>query len=394
MTMSGIESESQGQSPPPAASKTSIRIAAVAVVAVGLGVAALIGVRVKQANEKKDALVAQREAAQAAAALKAPLSVVAPVATTWKPQVEITGTLQPWRSADVGFEQGGRLARVLVATGDMVKDGQALAFLDSAIAGAQISQAEAQSRAAEANLALAEDNLTRTQALIASKSIPDAQAVAAKQQVELAKAQLEGARASERLARTGAGQRSIGAPFAGLVTKAPTAAGGVVAPGAALIHLEDHSHFRLSASIGEEIADLVKPGLNVVVKYRDRTVSGRVATVIPSLDQATRRAPIEIEVQNDPKDPLLAWSFVHAAIDSGKEVPAMRIPGSARRPGATDQIVVIRGGKIVILHVAAATDADGALLVRDGITTADQVVLAPTADLRDGDPATTRPTAN
>ena len=394
MTISGVETESQEQSPPPTASKASVRIAIAVVAVLGLAGAGLIGVRVKQANEKRDALGAQREAAAASAALKAPLSIVAPVATTWKPRVEITGTLQPWRSADVGFEQGGRLARVLVATGDTVKDGQALAFLDSAIAGAQISQAEAQARAAEANLALAEDNLGRTQALIASKSIPDAQAVAAKQQVELAKAQLEGARASERLARTGAGQRSIGAPFAGLVTKAPTSAGGVVAPGAPLIHLEDHSHFRLSATIGEEIADLVKPGLTVDVKYRDRSVSGRVATVIPSLDQATRRAPIEIEVQNDPKDPLLAWSFVHASIDSGKEVPAMRVPGSARRPGSTDQIVVVRDGKILFLHVAAATDSDGALLVREGLTTADQVVLAPTADLREGDTATTRATGN
>lgn len=389
MSMSGIESESTAP-PPQRASKTSVRIAVVAVAALGLGMAALIGVRVKQAHDKKSALVSQREAAQAAAAMKTPLSVIAPVATTWKPTVQITGTLQPWRSADVGFEQGGRLASVLVSTGDTVKLGQSLAFLDSAIAGAQISQAEAQARAAEANLALAEDNLARTQALVASKSIPDAQAVAAKQQVELAKAQLEGARATERLARTGAGQRSIGAPFAGLVTKAPTSAGGVVAPGAPLIHLEDHSRFRLSATIGEEIADLVKPGLTVDVKYRDRSVSGRVATVIPSLDQATRRAPIEIEVQNDPKDPLLAWSFVHASIDSGKEVPAMRVPGSARRPGATDQIVVVRGGKIVILHVAAATDSDGALLVREGLTTADQVVLAPTEDLRDGDDALTR----
>lgn len=389
MSMSGIESESTA-TPPQRASKTSVRIAVVAVAALGLGMAALIGVRVKQAQDKKSALASQREAAQASAALKAPLSVVAPVATTWKPTVQITGTLQPWRSADVGFEQGGRLASVLVSTGDTVKQGQSLAFLDSAIAGAQISQAEAQARAAEANLALAEDNLARTQALVASKSIPDAQAVAAKQQVELAKAQLEGARASERLARTGAGQRSIGAPFPGLVTKAPTAAGGVVGPGIPLIHLEDHSRFRLSATIGEEIADLVKPGLTVDVKYRDRSVSGRVATVIPSLDQATRRAPIEIEVQNDPKDPLLAWSFVHASIDSGKEVPAMRVPGSARRPGATDQIVVVRGGKIVILHVAAATDSDGALLVREGLTTADQVVLAPTEDLRDGDDARTR----
>jgi RND family efflux transporter MFP subunit len=390
MTMTGIEQE-QHQKP---ASKGQLRIAAIVGIATLLGLGVLIGVKVKAAKEKQANVATEREAAAAAALKKDPIPVVHPVSTTWKPRVEITGTLQPWRSADVGFEQGGKLTRVLVSTGDMVKEGQQLAYLDASMASAQIGQAEAQTSAAEANLSLAEDNLKRTEALVASKSVTEAQAVAARSQVALAKAQLEGARASERLARTGAGQRSIAAPFAGLVTKAPTAAGGVVGVGAPLIHLEDHSRFRLSATVGEELADLVKPNLDVVVKYRDRQVNGRVATVIPSLDQATRRAPIEIEVLNDPKDPLLAWSFVHATIDSGKEVPALRIPATTRRPGAENQIVVVKDGKAVVVHVAASTDTDGSLIVRDGIGPSDEIVLNPGSDLHDGDAVVTTPAKN
>ncbi len=392
MTMSGYEQDPNAPKP---ATKTQLRTAMVIGGALLVGLAVLIGVKVKAANEKKAHLETDRATAQAAALNKDPLITVTPQTTTWKPLVEITGTLQPWRSADVSFEQPGRLNRVLVTTGDTVKEGQQLAYLDASMASAQIGQAEAQTSAAEANLALAEDNLKRIEALIASKSVTEAQAVAARQQVALAKAQLEGARATERLARTGAGQRSITAPFAGLVTKAPTSAGGVVAVGAPLVHLEDHSHFRLAATIGEELADLVKPGLTATVKYRDRQVSGRVATVIPSLDQATRRAPIEIDIPNDPKDPLLAWSFVHATIDSGREVPAMKIPATTRRPGAENQIVVVRDGKAVVLRIAASTDPNGSLIVRDGLLTAtDQVILSPGTDLHDGDPVVTKPQAN
>ncbi len=384
MTLPGLEQETR----PPAAGKTSMRIAAAVGAALLLGLAVLIGVRVKQATAKGAALKAERAKAQASATLRPPVAVTHAVATTWRPRVEITGTIKPWRSADIGFEQGGRLARILVSVGDDVKDGQPLAYLDTSIAGAQVNQAEAQTKAAEANLALAEDNMKRTQALAASKSIPEAQAVQAEQQVALARAQLDGARAAERLARTGAGQRSIAAPFAGLVTKAPTAAGGVVAPGVALVHLEDHSRFRLSATVGEEVADLVKPGETAKIAYRDRWITGRVSVVVPSLDQATRRAPIEIEVPNDPKDPLLAWSFVRATIDGEKDVPALRIPGTARRPGSQDELVVVQGGKAHFVHVTGSVAPDGSWIVRDGITPADLVVVSPEADLREGDAVT------
>ena len=57
----------------------------------------------------------------------------------------------------------------------------------------------------------------------------------------------------------------------------------------------------------------------------------------------------------------------------------MRVPrlGAAPRRHRRDRRR--QDGKIVVLHVAAAIDADGVLLVRDGLTAADQVVLAPTS---------------
>ncbi len=346
-----------------------------------------VGVRVKAALGKRAELSAARVSAQASAATKAPIAVTRGARATFRPQVEVTGTLEPWRSADIGFEQQGRLASLLVSTGDLVKQGQPLAFLDAAMAGAQINQAEAQTRAAGSQLALAQDNLRRTESLIATRSIPEAQAVAAREQVELARAQLEGARATERLSRTGAGQRSINAPFAGLVTKAPTTAGGVASPGVPLIRIEDHVRFRLAASLSEADAGLVKVGSEVSVKLRDRSVRGRVTAVVPSLDQATRRAPVEIEVQNDKDAPLLAWSFVRATIEAAAEQQGLALPASVRRPGAQNEVIVVKDGKLHISALERATFADGSWFVSEGLSPTDAVVLAPDADAREGDPA-------
>ena len=87
----------------------------------------------------------------------------------------------------------------------------------------------------------------------------------ARQQVALARAQLDGAHASTRLAQTGAGLNSITAPFPGVVTRAPTGIGSVVNQGVPLVHIEDTSRFRLSATVGEEDVPLVSVGASVTI---------------------------------------------------------------------------------------------------------------------------------
>jgi RND family efflux transporter MFP subunit len=351
---------------------------------VAVGFVGLLGVRVKQALGRRDGVAAERAATQERATHKEPIKITHPTPTKWVPRVDLTGTLKPWREADVGFETGGRLMRVSVSVGDTVTSGQVLAVLDASRAVAQVGQAESQVAAAQANLALAQDNVKRTEALVASKSIPAAQAEQARQQVALAQAQLDGAHASTRFAKSGAGLNAISAPFAGIVTKAPTGIGSVVNPGVALVHLEDTSRFRLSATVGEEDVPLVAVGANVRVVYRERAVEGKVIAVVPSLDQATRRAPVEIEVPNTGSD-LLAWSFVRARIAGGAEVDAVRVPALARRPGSQDEVVKVEGGKAKITKVSFAVDEDGSLVVQRGLVAGDEVVLSPSSDLKDGD---------
>lgn len=364
-----------------------VRVGLILSLVLGVGFVGLLGVRVKQALVKKDAVATEREQAQARVLKKEPIKTTHATPTKWVPRVDLTGTLKPWRDADVGFETPGRLVHVGVAVGDMVKAGQVLAVLDTSRAAAQVGQAESQVAAGQANLALAQDNLKRTEALAATKSIPEAQVEAARQQVALAKAQLDGARASTRLAQTGAGQNSITAPFPGVVTRAPTGIGSVVNQGVPLVHIEDTSRFRLSATVGEEEVPIVSVGAPVKILYRERVVEGKVIAIVPSLDQATRRAPVEIEVPNAvATGELLAWSFVRARISGRGEIDAVRVPALARRPGSQDEVVIAVGGRAKIAKVSFAVDEDGSLVVQRGLAATDEVVLSPSADLKDGDP--------
>jgi RND family efflux transporter MFP subunit len=364
------------------------RVGLVIALAIGVSFVGLLGVRVKQAMGKRAAVANERKASEEQKKESEPVRAMHPTPMKWMPRIDVTGTLKPWREADVGFETGGRLVRVAVSVGDRVVTNQQLAVLDASRAAAQVGQAESQARSAEANLALAQDNLHRTEALVASKSLPEAQLEQARQQVAMAKAQLDGASAGARFAQTTAGMSAIVAPFAGIVTRAPTGIGSVVMPNTPLLHIEDTSRFRLSATIGEEDVPLAAIGGKVHVVYRDRAVTGTVIAIVPSLDQATRRAPVEIEVPND--GTLLGWGFVRARIEGKGEIDAVRIPALARRPGSQDEVVRVDGTgekkTAKITRVSFATDEDGSLVVQRGLRADDVILLSPNAEIRDGDP--------
>jgi RND family efflux transporter MFP subunit len=371
------------ESTPRGRSGGGVRVALLSLGVAVLVVGGVLTVRVKQAVAKKADVAKERDQVQASAQAKEPLEVVIPVATKYHPRVDFTGTLKPWKDAELGFETQGRLTSIKVAVGDQVKAGSVIAVLDASRAGAQVSQAESQIRAAQANLAIAEDNQRRTEQLVDSKSIPEAQREQSRQQVALAKAQLEGAQASAQLARTGQGQHSILAPFAGIVTRAPTGIGAVVNPGVALVRVEDTSRFRLSATLGEEDVGLASIGTAVKIEYRDRTANGKVIAAIPSLDQATRRAPIEVEVPSEPG--LLAWSFVRASIESQREATGFKLPPKAHRPGSQDEVVIVREGVAKIVKVVHHDLEDGSWMVRSGLGASDHVLVSPPPELADGE---------
>ena len=118
------------------------RIGLVIALVVGIAFAGLLAVRVKQAISKREVVASERSATEARGQHKDPTVTAHPLPTKWVPRVDLTGTLKPWRDADVGFETPGRLVRVSVAVGDKVGAGQVLAVLDASRAAAQVGQAE------------------------------------------------------------------------------------------------------------------------------------------------------------------------------------------------------------------------------------------------------------
>lgn len=123
--------------------------------------------------------------------------------------VSATGTLQPTTSVDVGSEQSGTLASVLVQENDYVKQGQLLAQLDTTKLNAAVTKSQAELTATKAAVAEAHAAVTEAQASLSRmRQVAKLSAgkVPAKIELETAVATLQKAIANEASAKASVAQ--------------------------------------------------------------------------------------------------------------------------------------------------------------------------------------------
>jgi RND family efflux transporter MFP subunit len=303
---------------------------------------------------------------------------------TWLPSVELDGTLTAQQSASLGFKLGGKIGSLKVKVGDQVKAGALLATLDATEAGAQAAASAAQVRAAEAQLALAQDSERRTQAMVQSGSFAEASGVQSTQQRALALAQLDAAKAQASLAKVSLGNHTLTAPFAGTVTRVPDGIGEVVGPGSPLFEIVNTKVLKLSTTVSEHDANLLLIGAPVTLDLETGKATGRISAVLGTVDEHTRRVPVEASFDNPGF--LRAGAFVQARVDAKNEIAVLRLPHEVLRPGAQDEVmVVLESGRLEARRVVLSVDKDGTLLVRRGLSATDKVVAKPKPEAKTGD---------
>lgn len=313
--------------------------------------------------------------------------------TSFHPSLPCEGTLMPMREVDLAFKASGRIASLHVKVGQFVRQGEVLARLETVEAQAQVAAAEAQVRAAEAQLALASDAEQRTTGMVDAGALPEATGVQVEKQKALAAAQLDAAKAQLSLARAALANHTLVAPFSGVVTRVPSGTGAMAAAGMPMFHIADVSTLKLTGTLSEHDAPLVRVGSPIEVSVQGKTVKGKVVAVVPSVDPMTRRVPFEAEVPNTGEPPILAGTFVRAKVLAPEPVAVLTLPGSALRPGSQDEVVVVAGGKLYPRRVLLTKTASGELLVREGLSADEDVLVAPPPIVTEGAELATLPGA-
>jgi multidrug efflux pump subunit AcrA (membrane-fusion protein) len=284
--------------------------------------------------------------------------------------VESVGSLFPLEEVTVSSEVDGKVDEVLVDVGDRVERGQPLVNVNTIELKLAVDQQRAlyeQARArlgitsesddiknvldaaevkkAAADLKEAQDLFTRSKQLFDKRLLPqqdydqtEARVNAAKAAYDLAlqtvqnlRAQLPQYRAAVELAEKKLRDAVIRAPFKGQVKERIVAPGQYLKVQTPVMVIVSVDPLRVRLKIPETMAGWIRvgDGIHVSVEaYPNRTFSGKLSRINPSVDPQSRNFEVEALLEN-PEGLLKPGFFVKARIPSGKVDQAMTVPQEA-----------------------------------------------------------------
>src|SRR5215813_13081125 len=324
---------------------------------------------------------------------------------------QASGSVRARYSATIAAKIAANILEVRVQTGDHVQAGQTLIVLDrrdleANLRRSEAARAEAESAidetenaitAARANFELARATHKRFEELLAKASVSQQEFDESQARLRSAEAALEmaaskrrqvEARRSQAEAEIAAAQATLSyatltAPFAALVTERKADPGSLATPGAPLLTLEREGNLRLEASIDESRLGLVRVRENVAVEIDglNRTVTGRVAEIVPSVDAATRSLTVKIDL---PALPGLRSGMFGRAGFAARKRGTLLVPQSAvLERGQIRSVYVVEGDTARLRFVTLGAGRDKREVL-SGLTAGERIIVTPPSLLSDG----------
>jgi RND family efflux transporter MFP subunit len=228
---------------------------------------------------------------------------------------KFTGTVYPLYQYIVSPKVSGRVVQITKRIGDWVDTGEVIARLDDAEYQQAVLEAEANLKIAQASLAeavsqmeLAKQELDRERSLqekgIASPSELDVASTAydaQKSRLELARAQVQQREAALNSAEIRLGYTVLSATEPGFVGERYVDEGSLLSPNSPLISIIGIDSVIVQATIIERDYGQISVGQPAEVEvdaFPGEVFNGKVARIAPVLQEASRVAKMEVEVDN------------------------------------------------------------------------------------------------
>src|SRR5471032_973761 len=235
----------------------------------------------------------------------------------WQPPLSSVGTMVAVRGVDVTTEIAGLVRTINFKSGQDVAAGQLLVQLN---ADADIAQL----RALEAASELAASVLARDRQQFAVQAISQAQIDS-----DLADLKSKQALAAQQAALVQ--KKTIRAPFAGKLGITTVNPGQYLNPGDKIVTLQTIDPIYIDFYLAQkQIAGLLI-GMVVNVSsdaYAGQTFSGKVTSISPKIDIATRNVQVQATIANA-KRQLLPGMFARVGVDSGDKKRNLTLPQTA-----------------------------------------------------------------
>src|SRR5437660_11219016 len=326
-----------------------------------------------------------------------------------------TGYVVPQRKANISPRIGGRVAKIFVEDGTVVKAGQVIAVLEDADYRAQLAQAKADVKSAQARAVRAEVDQEDAQRQYQREQIVQQKGVSTPAALDTATARLGVSRAARAaaeadvaagrarvdVARVNLDNCYVRAPFSGRITQKLTDVGEIVfgftsagnAGNGGIASLADFESLQVEADVSEsQVAKLAigTPAEIVLDAFPDRRYRGKVAGVRPRVDRAKATVTVKVAFVDEAKDVLPDMgskvTFLTRQLDEAAQkappTPAVA-PDAVVDRGENKAVFVVQQNETVkSVPVITGAPMGGLVALRDGPPPGTKVVRRPDGDLR------------
>lgn len=290
-------------------------------------------------------------------------------------RVEAVGTTRALRSVDIVPHASGRVVELNITAGAEVDQGDVVARLDSGIEEASLAEAEA-TRRERTNALERSTTLRRSNASTVSEAA-----------IEALRAELSVAEAAVERARINLEDRTVTAPFGGVLGISTMDLGARVDTDTVLTSLDDLSEVEIEFRLPETVYGQIRRGQSVSAQsaaFPGRTFTGTVEAVDSRIDPVSRAFRVRARLPNEDRAlPVGMFMRLDLMLDDRR---AVVVP---------EEALVVEGG---VQHIFAVVDGDtvqkraihtglrrnGLIEVLDGVKAGESVVARGIQSVRDG----------
>jgi RND family efflux transporter MFP subunit len=327
----------------------------------------------------------------------------------WPETIRIQGSLLAYEDATVGSKLAGRVAKVLVDVGSIVKRDQPLVALVRSELDLRVQLAEAQLRQACSAIGItpaaderqfdlatapgammeaalvneAERNVERARQLLSSRAVTQGEFDTLMAQLKAAEARhnaalhavgeqvsLIGVRRKElALAKQMVVDSQIVAPFDGVVGERRVSPGEFVQAGQTVVTLVQADRLRFTAGVPESRASAIRAGQPVAIERGlDPPLVTAISRISPTVMQTSRSILIQADVPN-PDLKLQAGLFAEAEVMVDADSMAVVVPASAvSRFAGVQKVWIVSDGVARQQTVRTGREDGGRVEIVDGLS--------------------------
>ena len=286
------------------------------------------------------------------------------------------GVIKPVRESNLASKILARVLEVNVTAGKSVQQGDVLVSLNSEEQISRVRLAESDLDSALARLQLATIESNRASALIASRSISQADYDTAQSALKTAQALAQRASRAVDEAKVYLDYGTIRAPYSGIVVDKLVNPGDTVIPGQTLLTIYEPGNMQLVANVRESLALKLSVGQSITAKLEslDHECIATVSEVVPKADASSHS--FEVKATGPCPPGIYSGMFGRLYIPLEEERVTLIPTSSIQRVGQLTMVRVLVDGRVVRRSIQTGRVFEDSTEVLAGVVPGERIVTS------------------